>query len=128
MWLQNIGIWAGRDLYRAKPVMTRDLGLHGLIRKTGPFSCVFRQAKGTKDFWKFILNRTPRAHSELFHQKDETLVIISKYYGGKSCWKILNPSIEPCHFHCHPHTYKFELCYPGIYTSECIFFVTHLKN
>ena len=29
------GFWAGRDLYRATPTATRDLGLYGLIRKTG---------------------------------------------------------------------------------------------
>jgi hypothetical protein len=29
------GLWAGRDLYRATPTVTRDLGLYGLIRKTG---------------------------------------------------------------------------------------------
>jgi hypothetical protein len=28
------GLWAGRDLYRATPTATRDLGLYGLIRKT----------------------------------------------------------------------------------------------
>jgi hypothetical protein len=29
------GLWAGRDLYRATPTATRDLGFYGLIRKTG---------------------------------------------------------------------------------------------
>jgi hypothetical protein len=29
------GLWAGRDLNRATPTTTRDLGLYGLIRKTG---------------------------------------------------------------------------------------------
>jgi hypothetical protein len=29
------GLWAGRDLYCATPTATRDLGLYGLIRKTG---------------------------------------------------------------------------------------------
>ena len=29
------GLWAGRDLYRATPTVTWDLGLYGLIRKTG---------------------------------------------------------------------------------------------
>jgi hypothetical protein len=31
------GLWAGRDLYRATPTATRDLGLYGLIRKTGTY-------------------------------------------------------------------------------------------
>jgi hypothetical protein len=29
------GLWAGRDLYHATPTETRDLGLYGLIQKTG---------------------------------------------------------------------------------------------
>jgi hypothetical protein len=29
------GLWAGRDLYRDTPTATRDLGLYGLLRKTG---------------------------------------------------------------------------------------------
>jgi hypothetical protein len=29
------GLWAGRDLYRATPTATRDLGFYGLLRKTG---------------------------------------------------------------------------------------------
>jgi hypothetical protein len=28
------GLWAGRNLYRATPTVTRDLGLNGLIQKT----------------------------------------------------------------------------------------------
>jgi hypothetical protein len=31
------GLRAGRDLYRATPTATRDLGLYGLIRKTGTY-------------------------------------------------------------------------------------------
>jgi hypothetical protein len=30
------GLWAGRDLYRATPAVTRDLGFSGLIRKGPP--------------------------------------------------------------------------------------------
>jgi hypothetical protein len=29
------GLWAGRDLFRATPTATRDLGFYGLIRKSG---------------------------------------------------------------------------------------------
>jgi hypothetical protein len=32
------GLWAGRDLYRATPAVTRDLGFSGLVRRTAPFS------------------------------------------------------------------------------------------
>ena len=41
VWLQiwdfpqsSYGLWAGRDLYRAVPCMTLDLGVHGIIRMT----------------------------------------------------------------------------------------------
>ena len=32
------GLWAGRDLYRATPAVTRGLGFSGLIRRTAPIS------------------------------------------------------------------------------------------
>jgi hypothetical protein len=38
------GLWAGRDLYRATPTVTRDLGFSGLIRRTAPFSRLLRHA------------------------------------------------------------------------------------
>jgi hypothetical protein len=31
------GLWAGRDLYRATRTTPRNLGLYGLIRKTGTY-------------------------------------------------------------------------------------------
>jgi hypothetical protein len=40
------GLWAGRDLYRATPAVTRDLGFSGLIRRTAPFSRLLRHAWG----------------------------------------------------------------------------------
>jgi hypothetical protein len=40
------GLWAGRDLYRATPAVTRDLGFFGLIRRTAPFSRLVRHAWG----------------------------------------------------------------------------------
>jgi hypothetical protein len=36
------GLWAGRDLHRATPAVTRDIGFSGLIRRTAPFSRLFR--------------------------------------------------------------------------------------
>jgi hypothetical protein len=38
------GLWAGRDLYRATPAVTRDLGFSGLIRRTAPFSRLLQHA------------------------------------------------------------------------------------
>ena len=40
------GPWAGRDLYRATPAVTRGLGFSGLIRRTAPFSRLLRHTRG----------------------------------------------------------------------------------
>ena len=40
------GLWAGRDLYRATPAVTRDLGFSGLIRRTAPFSRLLQHMRG----------------------------------------------------------------------------------
>jgi hypothetical protein len=40
------GLWAGRDLYRATPAVTRDLSFSGLIRRTAPFSRLLRHTRG----------------------------------------------------------------------------------
>jgi hypothetical protein len=41
-------LWAGRDLYRATPAVTRDLGFSGLIRRTAPFNSLLRHAWGCR--------------------------------------------------------------------------------
>ena len=45
-----------RDLYRAVRTIARDLGVHGLIRRTDPCSRLLRQAT---DYWGSILTRIP---------------------------------------------------------------------
>jgi hypothetical protein len=40
------GLWAGRDLYRATPTVTWDLGFSGLIRRTAPFCRLLRHTRG----------------------------------------------------------------------------------
>jgi hypothetical protein len=40
------GLWAGRDIYRATPAVTQDLGFSGLIRRTAPFSRLLRHMRG----------------------------------------------------------------------------------
>jgi hypothetical protein len=40
------GLWAGRDLYRATPAVTRDLSFSGLIRRTAPFRHLLRHTRG----------------------------------------------------------------------------------
>jgi hypothetical protein len=44
--LGTLGLWAGRDLYRATPAVTWGLGLCGLIRRTAKFSRLLRHAWG----------------------------------------------------------------------------------
>jgi hypothetical protein len=39
-------LWAGRDLYRATPAVTRGLGFSGLIRRTAPFSRRLQHTRG----------------------------------------------------------------------------------
>jgi hypothetical protein len=39
-------LWAGRDLYRATPTVTRGLSFSGLIRRTAPFSRLLRHTRG----------------------------------------------------------------------------------
>jgi hypothetical protein len=40
------GLWAGRDLYRATPAVTRSLGFSGLIWRTAPFSRLLWHTRG----------------------------------------------------------------------------------
>jgi hypothetical protein len=55
-------LWAGRDLYRTSPAVTRDLGYSGLIRRTAQFSRLLRHTRGCGGSiltriltgWKFI--------------------------------------------------------------------------
>jgi hypothetical protein len=44
--LGSQGLWAGRDLYRATPAATRDLGFSGLFRRTAPFSRLLQHTRG----------------------------------------------------------------------------------
>jgi hypothetical protein len=45
------GIWAERDLYRATPAVTRDLGFSGLIWRTAPFSRLLRHTRGVEIYF-----------------------------------------------------------------------------
>ena len=42
-------LWAGRDLYRAIPALTRDLCLHGLIQRTALINRFLRHTRDTGD-------------------------------------------------------------------------------
>jgi hypothetical protein len=47
-------LWAGRDLYRVTPAVTRGLDFFGLIQKTAPFSHLLRHARCC---WGLLLTR-----------------------------------------------------------------------
>jgi hypothetical protein len=70
------GLWAGRDLYRATPAVTRDLGLSDLIRRTAPYSRLLRHTRGCEGS---ILISNPDPQGEI-----NTCKII---------WQITGPSI-----------------------------------
>jgi hypothetical protein len=40
------GLWAGRDVYRVTPAVTRGLSFFSLIRRTAPFSRLLRHTRG----------------------------------------------------------------------------------
>ena len=44
--LGTYGLWTGRDLYRAIPAKTGDLGLHGLVRRSARLVVYLRQNRG----------------------------------------------------------------------------------
>jgi hypothetical protein len=55
------GLWAGKDLYRATPAVTRDLGFSGLIRRTAPFSRLYDTRGDVKDLFQPGSSRGSRA-------------------------------------------------------------------
>ena len=46
--------------------MTRDLGLHVLIRQTALFNCLLSQASATKDIIQILLEPFPRIKRAIF--------------------------------------------------------------
>jgi hypothetical protein len=63
------GLWAGRDLYRATPTVSRDLGFSGLIRRTAPFSRLLRLTMGCA---RSILTRIHTGHNVHWKSKEKT--------------------------------------------------------
>jgi hypothetical protein len=55
-------LWAGRDLYRATPTVTRDLGSSGLIRRTAHLVASYDKHGNAEDPWHLIL---PLIYSEV---------------------------------------------------------------
>jgi hypothetical protein len=58
-YARHSGPWADKDLYRASPAVTRDLGFTGLIRRTAPFSHLFCHTRGRRES---ILTRILTGH------------------------------------------------------------------
>ena len=69
------GLWAGRDLYRATPAVTRCLGFSGLIRMTAPFSRLLRHARGC---WGPILTRIPTGTNAINLGLDPSVTMINR--------------------------------------------------
>jgi hypothetical protein len=81
------GLWAGRDLYRATPAVTQDLGFSGLIRRTAPFSRLLRHTRGCGgSILTRILTGIQCENKEFFIKELETNVqsTIVKYITGVS--------------------------------------------
>jgi hypothetical protein len=83
-----------RDLYRATPAVTRDLGFSGLIRRTAPFSRLLRHTRGCGGS---ILTRILTGlHSVTSHK-------------GTCIWKTYFNHIFTCH-----SQWMVEFCKHGI--------------
>jgi hypothetical protein len=71
------GLWAGRDLYRATPAVTRDLGFSGLIRRCPPLLLYpslgkFTGLRYTRLWWILYIN--------------------TSRWSLRLCWRIFHPS------------------------------------
>jgi hypothetical protein len=75
------GLWAGRDLYRATPTVTRGLGFSGLIWRTAPISRLLRQIWGCGGS---IPTRILTGES---HSKDALEILMPK------CWHLFEGHI-----------------------------------
>jgi hypothetical protein len=63
------GLWAGRDIYRATPAVTRDLGFSGLIRWTTPNQSPLTTHMG---MWRIYSNQDPQREITVMKMKIET--------------------------------------------------------
>jgi hypothetical protein len=76
------GHWAGRDLYRATPAVTRDLGFSGLIRRTAPFSRLLRHTRGcggsilTRILTGFMTKDSVSCHLRLLKSLVSTVIVM----------------------------------------------------
>jgi hypothetical protein len=84
--LSALGLWAGRNLYRATPSVTRDLGLSDLIQRTAPCSRLLRHAKGC---WGSTLTRILTGRYRSFTSESYSVFI------GISPWHIHSKNYNP---------------------------------
>ena len=83
-------LWAGRDLYRTTPAVTRELGFCNLVQKTTPFIPRLRTAFGSETF----SNSDPRGmqnswiHSLTSNQSIDCIILcswITNHGVGRQC-------------------------------------------
>jgi hypothetical protein len=97
------GPWAGRDLYRTTPAVTRGLGFSGLIRRTAPFSRLLQDRSRSRILYFCVRNWSLFAvlslNWNLDDLKDMKLLMkhpllfwyplnVQSKKGHKSCWEM----------------------------------------
>jgi hypothetical protein len=88
LMLGTQGLWAGRDLYRATPAVTRGLGFFSLIRRTAPFNRLLRFAKGCgRPILTLILMGTMTLTFD--HENNRHLLIMVGILFVLSSWSLL---------------------------------------
>ena len=68
--LDAYGLWAGRDLYRATPAVTRGLGFCSLVPRPPLFDRFLQQARDTQDLFypgvlRELFNRDQRINENM---------------------------------------------------------------
>jgi hypothetical protein len=92
------GLWTGRDLYRATPVVTRDLGFSGLIRRTTPFSRLLPH----EGMWRIYSNPDPHGDALLDHYlENDWITVIWTTTRGQSSRQWLDHHLDHGWMTCH---------------------------
>ena len=104
------GLWAGMDLYRATPAVTRDLGFSGLIRRT-PLTTyegmwvIYSNPDphGDKWFWKKCLFVCFESHEQFFSYLATVTIAGDRAANLDLCLALMTFSSEgsfTCHTYC----------------------------
>jgi hypothetical protein len=91
LMLGTWGLWAGMDLYRATPAVTRGLGFSGLIWRTAPFSRLLRHRRGCGE------SINPDPHGSQVWLKLADCFLLKRFfpinmYKYKTCFPSCGPS------------------------------------